>query len=163
MDNKISEESIYTYAEQIKELIASDLWGNLLLDCSKNEILILWLLHRQHEVNMTQIAEYIHVPLNTATGIVARMEKKKLLSRARSEQDKRVVIIRLGEEGNDQIQKVMKEILFYVSEVVQKFDDREMATLFKFGRVLLEVMKKRKEQESQEAQKRNKVRKIEID
>ena len=79
MDEKIAEEGVYAYVEQIKELISSDLWGNLLLDCSKNEILVLWFLYRQQEVNMTQIAEYIHVPLNTATGIVARMEKKKLL------------------------------------------------------------------------------------
>lgn len=156
----VSEETIFSYAEQVKELISSDLWDNILLDCSKNEILVLWLLYRQHEANMTQIAEYIHVPLNTATGIVSRMEKKELLLRTRSEEDKRVVIICMGEKGKEHIQKVMGEILFYIGAVMQEFDDEEMAVLFKFCRVLLDVMKKRK---SKECRKDNKIRKITID
>ena len=159
MNEKIAEEGIYAYVEQIKELISSDLWGNLLLDCSKNEILVLWFLYRQHEVNMTQIAEYIHVPLNTATGIVARMEKKKLLVRVRSEQDKRVVIIRLEEKGSEQIQKIMKEVFFYIHSVLDKFDETEIAVLMKLGKVLLEVMEERKQQDTQ---KNSKVRKITI-
>lgn len=160
MGEKIAEEGIYTYVEQIKELISSDLWGNMLLDCSKNEILVLWFLYRQHEVNMTQIAEYIHVPLNTATGIVARMEKKKLLVRVRSEQDKRVVLIRLEEKGSEQIQKIMKEVFFYIHSVLDKFDEKEIAVLVKLGKVLLEVMEERKQQDSKKA---SKVRKITID
>lgn len=158
-EERVSEERIYAYAEQIKDLISSDLWDNILLDCSKNEILILWLLYRQHEVNMTQIAEYIHVPLNTATGIVSRMEKKGLLLRTRSEQDKRVVIICMGEKGKQHIQRVMEEILFYIGAVMQEFDDKEMEVLFKFFRILLDVMKKRK---SKESKKNNKIRKITI-
>lgn len=160
MGKKIPEEGIYAYVEQIKDFISSDLWENILLDCSKNEILILWLIYRQHEVNMTQIAEYIHVPLNTATGIVARMEKKKLLVRTRSEQDKRVVIIQLKKEGSDQIQKIMKEISFYIGAVLEKFDEQEIAVLFKLGKVLLEVMEERKNRDNK---KKGKIRKITID
>lgn len=159
MDEKIAEEGVYAYVEQIKELISSDLWGNLLLDCSKNEILVLWFLYRQHEVNMTQIAEYIHVPLNTATGIVARMEKKKLLVRVRSEQDKRVVLIRLEQEGSEQIQKIMKEVFFYIHSVLDKFYEQEIAVLVKLGKVLMEVMEERKQEDSK---KTSKVRKITI-
>ena len=160
MGKKIPEEGIYAYVEQIKDFISSDLWENILLDCSKNEILILWLIYRQHEVNMKQIAEYIHVPLNTATGIVARMEKKKLLVRTRSEQDKRVVIFQLEKEGSDQIQKIMKEISFYIGAVLEKFDEQEIAVLFKLGKVLLEVMEERKNRDNK---KKGKIRKITID
>lgn len=159
MDEKIAEKGVYAYVEQIKELISSDLWGNLLLDCSKNEILVLWFLYRQQEGNMTQIAEYIHVPLNTATGIVARMEKKKLLVRVRSEQDKRVVLIRLEQEGSEQIQKIMKEVFFYIHSVLDKFDEQEIAVLVKLGKVLMEVMEERKQEDSK---KTSKVRKITI-
>lgn len=159
MDKKVSEAELYAYVEQIKDLVSSDLWDTILLDCSKNEILILWLLYRQHEVNMTQIADYIHVPLNTATGIVSRMEKKNLLLRTRSEQDKRVVIIRLGETGNEQIQKIMKEIFYYMNAVIQEFDEAEIGVLLKFGKVLLEVMQKRKIQDTEQT---NKIRKITI-
>ena len=84
---------IVDYIEEVKELLSSDLWDNIFLNCSKNEILIFWLLYQRSEVNMTEIAEYIHTPLNTATGIIDRMEKKELVVRTRSKEDKRVVLL----------------------------------------------------------------------
>ena len=79
------ENEIVHFVDDIKDLISLDVWENMLLDCSKNEVLILWLLYRQTEVNMSQVADYIHTPLNTATGIITRMEKKKLVTRQRGE------------------------------------------------------------------------------
>ena len=70
---------IIDYIEEVKELLSSDLWENVFLNCSKNEVLIFWLLYRREEVNMTEVADYIHVPLNTATGIINRMEKNGLV------------------------------------------------------------------------------------
>ena len=67
-------DNIVEYVEEIKELLSSDLWGNIFLNCTKNEVLVFWLLHRKKQVNMSEIADYIHVPLNTATGIIGRME-----------------------------------------------------------------------------------------
>ena len=69
---------IIDYIEEIKELLSSDIWENIFLNCSKNEVFIFWLLYRKNEVNMTEAAEYIHVPLNTATGIIGRMERNGL-------------------------------------------------------------------------------------
>ena len=97
------EKEIIPYIDTLENLFTSEFWGNLLLDCTKNELFVLWLLYKKKEVNMTQVAEYIHVPLNTATGIIARMEKRKLVSRQRSDEDKRVVTITFGEDGQKQI------------------------------------------------------------
>ena len=87
---------VLDYVEEIKELLSSDLWENIFLNCSKNEVFVFWLLYRKNEVNMTEIADYIHVPLNTATGIIGRMEKDGLVVRTRSKEDKRVVNIRFS-------------------------------------------------------------------
>ena len=87
------EQVLFDYMDQIKYLMSADLWGSEVLNCSKNELFVLFLLYRKESVNMTQIAEYLNVPLNTATGIVSRMEKRALLSRTRSLEDKRVVTI----------------------------------------------------------------------
>ena len=84
---------IVDYIEEVRELLSSDLWENIFLNCSKNEVFIFWLLYQKGAVNMTEIADYIHVPLNTATGIISRMEKSGLVVRTRSEEDKRVVNI----------------------------------------------------------------------
>ena len=76
-------QKIIGYIDEIKELLSSDIWENIFVNLSKNEILIFWLLYLKKQVNMTEIAEYIHVPLNTATGIVSRMEKDGLIERTR--------------------------------------------------------------------------------
>ena len=98
------QKDIFQFIEEIKEVLSTDIWSNILLNCSKNEVMIFWLLYRKGEANMTEIAEYIHVPLNTATGIIAKMEKQDFIARNRSKEDKRVVIIELTEKGNMQVQ-----------------------------------------------------------
>ena len=106
---------IADYIEEIKDLLSSDIWDNIFLNCSKNEVLIFWLLYQRSEVNMTEIAEYIHVPLNTATGIINRMEKNELIVRTRSKEDKRVVLIGFSEKGRVQFQNLVNELYAYQS------------------------------------------------
>lgn len=117
------------YLDQIKVLASSDIWNNILMDCSKNELFILILLYRKQEVNMTQIAEHINVPLNTATGIVGRMEKKGLISRNRDMGDKRVVTICLGENGKEQFNKILRECLYYGEKVLTSLTLEEVKLL----------------------------------
>lgn len=121
------EEIILEYAEQIKVLMSPNICGNMLLDCSKNELLILFLLYRNTDVNMTQIAEYIGSPLNTATGVVTRMETKKMLLRQRSAEDKRVVTIVMTELGKELLQDILSEILKYGLRVLEALTPEEMA------------------------------------
>ena len=120
-------QAITDYIEDVKELLSSDIWENIFLDCSKNEVLIFWLLYQKNEVNMTEIAEYIHVPLNTATGIINRMEKNELLVRTRSKEDKRVVLIEFSERGMAQFQKLVNELMYYGMQVMSSFTKEEMA------------------------------------
>ena len=135
------EKEIYRFVEEVKELLSPSIWQNILLDCSKNEMLILWLLYRKREANMSQIAEYIHVPLNTATGIVARMEKRDLIKRERSEQDKRIVTIQLFDKGMSQMQAMMQEISYYVMQVAASFTPEEMELFFHMLQKIMQVMK----------------------
>lgn len=158
----ISQETFQTiadYIEDVKELLSSDIWENIFLNCSKNEILIFWLLYQKGEVNMTEIAEYIHVPLNTATGIVNRMEKNELIVRTRSKEDKRVVLIVFSEKGMAQFQNLVNELMYYGMKVVSSFTKEEMVLFSKMTTKVKEVLKQEKKKE--EAPK--KIRKIEIE
>ena len=121
MTSSEMEKELFGFVDEIKDILSPELWGNLLLDCSKNEVLILGLLYRQSEVNMSQIAEYIHTPLNTATGIIARMEKKNLVVRERSVEDRRIVTVKIGEQGKVQMQSMLKEISYYGFQVLDEF------------------------------------------
>lgn len=153
------EDYIFRYVDQVKEFLAPEIWQNLLMDCSKNEIFVLWLLYVEKEVNMTRIAEYINVPLNTATGIVSRMEKRKLVIRQRSEEDKRIVTIRLGECGMQQIQLLLKEFMYYGQKVMEGFTEEELNIFFRMLNRFMEILK----EEHNKKQEKPKVRKIIIE
>ena len=158
----ISQEKFQTvieYIEEIKELLSSDIWGNIFLNCSKNEVLVFWLLYRRKEVNMSEIADYIHVPLNTATGIINRMEKNELIVRNRSKEDKRVVLIGFSEKGMAQFQNLINELMYYGIKVMNSFTEEEIAIFYKMTSSIKDVLK----QEKKKGQEQKKVRKIEIE
>lgn len=150
---------IVNYIEEIKELLSSDLWENIFLNCSKNEVLIFWLLYQRNEVNMTEIAEYIHVPLNTATGIINRMEKSELIVRTRSKEDKRVVLIGFSEKGMTQFQKLVNEMMHYGMKVMGSLTKEEIELFSKMTTKVLEILRQEKRKEAAP----KKVRKIVIE
>lgn len=155
------ERDIYTYIDSIKDLVSEELWQNILLDCSKNELFILWLLYRNKEVNMTQIAQYIKAPLNTATGIISRMEKRDLVLRERSIEDKRIVTIRLGASGNTYMQGILKEAMYYGTRMLELFSKEELALLIRMMDTFLVMMKE--EHVKKETHSTKKIKKISIE
>lgn len=150
---------IIDYIEEIKELLSSDIWENIFLNCSKNEVLIFWLLYQKSEVNMTEIAEYIHVPLNTATGIINRMEKNELIVRTRSKEDKRVVLIGFNEKGMAQFQNLINQMIYYGMKVMSSFTKEEMDLFYKMTTKVMEVLRQEKKKEATP----KKVRRITIE
>lgn len=161
-NQEISQETFQTiteYIEEIKELLSSDIWENIFLDCSKNEVMIFWLLYQRSEVNMTEIAEYIHVPLNTATGIITRMEHNELIVRTRSKEDKRVVLIGFSEKGMSQFQKLVNELMYYGMKVMSSFTQEEMDLFYKMTTKVKEILREEKRKEDLP----KKVRKIVIE
>jgi len=156
------EDILFQYIDQVKLLLSAGTWQNILLDCSKNELFVMILLYRQSEVNMTQVADYISVPLNTATGIVARMDKKGIVIRERSQEDKRIVTIRLSTEGKGYIQSIMKEFLHYGQLILESFTAEEIQLIFQTvdkGITILYTEHNRR----QESEQKPKIRRIEID
>ena len=119
-------QTIIDYTNEIKELLSGDIWENIFRDCTKNEILIYWLLYQKDRVNMTEIADYIHVPLNTATGIVSRMEKNGTVERTRSSEDKRVVLIGFSPKGEKQFQGLVGEMIIYGTKIFSTLSEEEI-------------------------------------
>ncbi len=66
---------------------------------TKTELRILELLFRKGELTMSQIAQNMEVSMSTATGIVGKLVDKRLVTRERKRDDRRVVKIALTEEG----------------------------------------------------------------
>ena len=108
---------------------------------------------------MTEIAEYIHVPLNTATGIINRMENNELIVRTRSQEDKRVVLIGFSERGMAQFQNLVNEMMYYGLKIMSSFTKEEMDLFYKMMTKVKEIL--RQEKKKEETPK--KIRKITIE
>lgn len=150
---------IIDYIDEVKELLSSNIWENVFLNCSKNEVFVFWLLYQRSEVNMTEIAEYIHVPLNTATGIINRMEKNGLIMRTRSQEDKRVVNIGFSEKGMAQFEALVGELVRYGTKVIQSFTKEELELFYKMTSKIMDILR----QENKKEKVSKKVRKITIE
>jgi len=165
MDNGLNgnlEALIFEYLDKIKYLLSPEIWGNEIFNCSKNEVFVLLLLYRRSDVNMTQIADYLNVPLNTATGIVARMEKRDVVLRERSSEDKRVVTIRLTEVGRASIKNILTEMIRYGQLIMDGFTTEEVNLVFKLVDKVIDILNQDTGKTS-EKQTSPKIRKIIIE
>ncbi len=68
------------------------------------QLICLYSLQRKGEMTLSEMAQEVNLGMSTVNGIVNRLEEKKMLTRVRSDKDRRKVIIRLTGEG----QKITK-------------------------------------------------------
>lgn len=155
------EKIIFEYLDRVKTLISPRTWENILLDCSKNEVFVMLLLYRRGEVNMTQVSDYLDVPLNTVTGIVDRMEKRGLLERRRSAEDKRVVTIQMTGQGMTCIKDILDQVFRYGQSVLNRLTPQELQTGIQLIDKVLEGLDEEYGKEKPEPEK--KLRRITIE
>ena len=116
-------------------------WSDIFLDFSKNEILALLFLYRKKNANMTEIAEYILAPLNTATGVISRLEKKLMVERIRSSEDRRIVLITLTKAAGIVIEKEKAMITKYLIEIYGSLTQEEISSALSIYKKVLGVFK----------------------
>lgn len=117
--------------DQCHFLFFPDKWLEMLSDYSKNDFMALILIYRNGEVTMTDIAEYIKAPLNTATGVVARLEKRGVVLRQRSAQDRRVVTVALTGKGMMEIREVWTQVNALFSDIMAEVDKEEASVVLR--------------------------------
>ena len=65
------------------------------------QLVVLSILGRQEKANAVDLARQVHLSMATLSGVIARLEQRGLIERARSDQDRRKADIRLTETGKD--------------------------------------------------------------
>ncbi len=155
------EDILFEYIEQFRLIISPETWGNVLMECSKNEMLVLLFLYRKGESNMSQVAEYLCTPLNTATGIITRMENKKMVSRIRNVDDKRVVTLILADAGKQQINEIIKNFAYYGQLLMKDLTQEELKILHNVLDKVINMLRSVNHKDTQGATK--KIRKITIE
>ena len=113
---------------------------------------------------MTQIADYVKVPLNTATGIISRLEKRDIVVRMRSPEDKRIVTIELTNEGIQCIKNILQAMTHYGQLFMKCCTMEELQTIFGIAeRFFMLLSQENKTVQEEKNDKNTKVRKIQID
>lgn len=157
------ENLFYQYLDELKFLFFPDKWGNNLLDYSKNELLAITFIYRKENVNMSEIAEYINAPLNTVTGVINRLEKKRIVERKRDANDKRVVNICLSDEGKDIYETEKKEIVDFVKKVYNALTDEEKSTVMGVTMKVISILKHGNDSSKKQVKEVKRVKKIVIE
>ncbi|MBB2184403.1 MarR family transcriptional regulator [Lachnospiraceae bacterium MD1] len=134
------EEIIFQFIDQCKFLFFPEQWNNTFLDYSKNETFTLFLIYRKGTVNMTEIADYLGVPLNTVTGIVSRLEKKNVIIRQRDLIDKRIVTVSMSSYGKDTLKQQLNELGQYFTLVLSRLTDDELDSAIKIIRKIFDIL-----------------------
>jgi DNA-binding MarR family transcriptional regulator len=88
---------------------------------------VMTLLERHGEMTMSRIAELQDVSFSNATGLVDRIEERGLVERVRVPDDRRVVQVRLTEDGLRKLREVelFKEDM--MQRVLTRLDDEQLA------------------------------------
>ncbi|MEG0377012.1 MAG: MarR family transcriptional regulator, partial [Eubacterium sp.] len=138
-------------------------WSPFFMSCSKNEAFVLLLAYRKQQVNMTEIAEYLKVPLNTVTGIVSRLEKKDMVKRERSVLDKRVVTVSLTETGFLDMRKMVEQAGDYCSEIMGILSDEEKDVLFGVVQKVFKHLNQGKHKKEDTTENKKRIKQIVIE
>ena len=157
------ESMIFDYIDEFKFLFFPDQWSSVFLDYSKNEILAMLFIYRKKTVNMTEIAEYINAPLNTATGVIGRLEKKMIAKRTRDVEDKRVVNISLTQQGQAFIEDEKKILEYYFKKLYEILSEEEKRAAMSIVNKVIAVVKAGTSEDKKEEKEVKKVKRIMIE
>jgi DNA-binding MarR family transcriptional regulator len=154
---------IFEILDQCKFLFFPEQWNNTFLDYSKNEVFALFYVYRKGSANMTEIADYLGVPLNTATGIVGRLEKRGVIKRERDVVDKRVVTIVICDEGKEFLASQIQELERYYHLFMDVVTEEEKLVLFRIAAKFLDIMTSNLAKKEQVQETKKTIRKIIIE
>lgn len=157
------EEILFQFIDECKLLFFPEQWNPTFLDYSKNEAFSLFFIYRKGQVNMTEIADYLAVPLNTVTGIVTRLEKRDVINRERDKEDKRIVVVTMTLFGSKFVKEQLKELEFYFELVMSRLTNEEIDSTIKIISKIFDIVKHNNPSNIKEDKMTKKVKRILIE
>jgi DNA-binding MarR family transcriptional regulator len=89
---------------------------------------------------MSAVSEAIHLSLSSVTGIVDKLEKKKLVRRDRSVEDRRIVRVELTEEGRKLHQLALEGRIRFAHNMLKALNAEEQDALVRLFRKVAEAI-----------------------
>lgn len=148
--------------DNIKNLFYPEEWLQIDMKLSKTELFAMLIVDRHGEVIMSKISDEINISMSTSTGIVDRLVKKKYLIRERSELDRRIVLIKLTEKGQNIIEELKTSMSKYLNKIYDSLTDEEIRMI---GKIFIKVINAFNDEEVEDQQKEEKpaIKKITIE
>ncbi len=95
--------------------------GNL----NEKELFIMVFVGNRGEVKMRDISDHLNLPLSTLTSIVDKLIDKKFLDRYHSSEDRRMILVRLGEAGKESFDRFNREKAKLSQKILSSFEENE--------------------------------------
>lgn len=93
------------------------------------QMICLYSLAGQEEMTLSALAREVNLGMSTVNGIVDRLESKKMLTRTRSDKDRRKVILEITEAGLEVVRASPPLLQKRFSEALRSLPELEQATI----------------------------------
>ncbi|MDN5201865.1 MarR family transcriptional regulator [Fulvivirgaceae bacterium BMA10] len=104
---------------------ASDICLEVTKDISKREFSLIIFIGKNKSLIMREIADFMRIPMSTATGVVDKLVNKGYLQRQFSEEDRRIINVALSKYGKEIYNLMSETLLRFGSVVLSGLDDEE--------------------------------------
>ena len=115
-------------ADRARRQFELDVWMNLSLTIA--QVKSLFFIRNRGSTSSGKLASALGVTPTNTTGIVDRLVKQGLVSREENPEDRRMLLLRPTEKGEELVAKLRARRRDYMSEVLARMNEDDLAALF---------------------------------
>jgi DNA-binding MarR family transcriptional regulator len=108
-----------------------------------DQLYILRYIHNQQKATSTELADAFCVQKSAITAMITRLVEKGLINRTPDPADRRIIYLKLTDEGTVLFNKLQDKVFQLVKSIITKFDtveiDNFMRTYEKLAKILREM------------------------
>ena len=98
-------------------------------DISPLQFVALQWVNDKSGITIGQVASKLYLAHSTTTDIIDKLEQNDFVRRERSEEDKRLVLVKIEDKGLEVIHRVIEKRVDFISKITSKLTDEEKELL----------------------------------
>ena len=98
-------------------------------------------IQRRNSCKVTELAECMEVKPSAVTSFISRLEKSGWVKRVHSQQDRRVVLISLTEQGKKWMEELDGMMKAIIKKYLSQLNPAELAFLFEISKKVVQIAK----------------------
>ena len=110
-------------------------------DITSSQILAIFIISREQEVKMGQLAQMLDLTPRAITGLVTGLEKKNFVNRTKDENDARITWLSLTEDGKKFLKQILPDASKKLSGLFEVLTKKEQVELVRIIEKLTDHMK----------------------